>query len=575
MELLHQPEDIVDQRYRIIKILGEGGSGTTYLAEDTDSHQLVAMKALSLHRLNDWKLMELFEREAKILSQLHHRAIPRYLGYFHTETTLEHCFYIVQAQAQGKSLAALIADGWRTTEDEVRYIATQILEILVYLHSLNPVVIHRDIKPQNIIRRDDGKVYLVDFGAVQNTYYNTFMRGSTVVGTYGYMAPEQFRGQAVPATDLYGLGATILFLLTHRSPADLPMERLKIDFRHHVQISDEFADWLEKMLEPDVEERFNSAIEALASLSDEQAIAAKVSTPVSGKTIAGVGATIATSTMAIALLNAYKWLFLGVFGIIPLSSMCQNTVAIKDYYHQVRNANALVMESSPNGENERMSLLVCTIHRHNFKGTEFLITQGADVKLPDRQGNTPLHLLFLEPFDPYIPRDDYQIAKMLVGRGADINLQNQKGKTPLQLAVQNSQPQIIKLLLKSGGDINQRDRSGATLLHLAISKIDQPVYGRVNTDTQEMIQQLIKGGVNINVTDNQGRTPLHQAVLSYETRAIEQLLKQGANVNAEDKNGNTPLQLITKNYIGDPKDKDISSENQAIADILKKNGAKD
>ncbi|WP_427159800.1 hypothetical protein ACQFX9_28080 [Aliinostoc sp. HNIBRCY26] len=71
MELLHQPEDIVAQRYRIIKILGEGGSGTTYLAEDTDSHQLVAMKALSLHRLNDWKLMELFEREAKILSQLH------------------------------------------------------------------------------------------------------------------------------------------------------------------------------------------------------------------------------------------------------------------------------------------------------------------------------------------------------------------------------------------------------------------------------------------------------------------------------------------------------------------------
>ncbi|AKG19986.1 protein kinase domain-containing protein [Calothrix sp. 336/3] len=541
MELLHQPEDIIAQRYRIIQILGEGGSGTTYLAEDTDKHQLVALKALSLHRLNDWKLMELFEREAKILSQLDHQAIPSYLGYFHTETTLEHCFYIVQAQAPGKSLAASIADGWRTTEDEVRYIAEQILEILVYLHSLNPVVIHRDIKPQNIIRRDDGKVYLVDFGAVQNTYYNTFMRGSTVVGTYGYMAPEQFRGQAVPATDLYGLGATILFLLTHRSPADLPMERLKIDFRHHVQISDEFADWLEKMLEPDMEERFSSAVEALAALSGKQAIAPKVTTPVSWKTIAGVGATIATSTMAIALLNAYKWLVLGAFGIVPLSGTCQNTDAIKDYYHQVHNANALVMESSPYGENERMPLLVCTIRRYNLEGTKFLITQGADVKLPDRHGNTPLHLLFLEP-NPYTAQGDYQIAEMLIAKGADINLQNHNGKTPLQLAVQNSQPPIIKLLLQSGGDVNQRDRNGATLLHLAISKTNQPVYGRTNTDTQEIIQLLIKGGANINATDNQGRTP---------------------------------LQLITKNYIDDLKTKKLSSDDQAIADILNKNGAKE
>ncbi|WP_427159798.1 ankyrin repeat domain-containing protein [Aliinostoc sp. HNIBRCY26] len=112
----------------------------------------------------------------------------------------------------------------------------------------------------------------------------------------------------------------------------------------------------------------------------------------------------------------------------------------------------------------------------------------------------------------------------------------------LQLAVQNSKPQIIKLLLKSGGDINQRDRNGATLLHLVISKTNQSVYGRVNTDTQEIIQQLIE---------------------------------RGASINVEDKDGNTPLQLISKNYIGDPKDKKLSSENQAIADILKKNGAKE
>jgi serine/threonine protein kinase len=228
MEQLHQTEDIIAQRYRIIDTLGQGGSGTTYLAQDLQTSQRVALKALSLHRMNDWKMMELFEREAKVLAQLNHPAIPRYLEYFHVDTPSDRSFYIAQQLAQGKSLAALVQEGWHATEVEVRRIAEQILEILVYLHEQTPHVIHRDIKPQNIIRREDGQVFLVDFGAVQDTYYNTFMRGSTVVGTFGYMAPEQFRGQAVPATDLYGLGATILFLLTHRSPAELPTDGLKL-----------------------------------------------------------------------------------------------------------------------------------------------------------------------------------------------------------------------------------------------------------------------------------------------------------------------------------------------------------
>ena len=98
-------------------------------------------------------------------------------------------------------------------EKEVENIAQQILEILKYLHSLDPPVIHQDIKPRNIIRDDNGKIYLVDFGAVQNIYHNTSMRAKTVFVTYGYMPSEQYRGKAIPATDLYSLGATLLHLL--------------------------------------------------------------------------------------------------------------------------------------------------------------------------------------------------------------------------------------------------------------------------------------------------------------------------------------------------------------------------
>ncbi|MFM7889019.1 MAG: serine/threonine protein kinase, partial [Pseudanabaena sp.] len=228
----------------------------------------VALKALSLRRMNEWKVLELFEREAKVLAQLDHPAIPRYLDYFQIDHENDRDFYIVQQLVAGRSLAQEITNGWHGSESDIQQIAEQVLDVLIYLHELKPPVVHRDIKPQNLIRQPNDKIALVDFGAVQDTYRNTQIGGSTVVGTYGYMPPEQFRGKAVPATDLYALGATILFLLTGRSPSDLPEVRFKINFRNSVNISPHFADWLEKMLEPAIEDRFSSARQALSFLQN-------------------------------------------------------------------------------------------------------------------------------------------------------------------------------------------------------------------------------------------------------------------------------------------------------------------
>jgi len=272
MEILHQPGEIIAEKYRILNTLGQGGIATTYEAQDLKNNEKVALKALSLRRMHDWKTMELFEREARILSQLNHPAIPKYLDYFQVDTAQDRAFYIAQQLAPGQSLAVLVENGWRPDSIEIWGLAIQVLKILIYLHSFTPPVIHRDIKPQNIIRQENGRVFLVDFGAVQDTYHNTVTGGSTVVRTYGYMAPEQFRGQAVLSTDLYGLGTTLLFLLTRKPPSDLPQRKLKIDFRSQVRIDKDFADWLEKMLEPVIEDRFSSAKEALSVLWGEQAL---------------------------------------------------------------------------------------------------------------------------------------------------------------------------------------------------------------------------------------------------------------------------------------------------------------
>jgi serine/threonine protein kinase len=267
--------------------------GITYKAEDLFSNgEQVAIKAMSLGQIQDWKALELFEREAKVLETLHHPAIPRYFNYFQVDTPSDRAFYLVQELAEGQSLASLVEQGWRATEADVQWIAIEVLEILIYLQGLVPPVIHRDIKPRNLILHpSDRRIFLVDFGSVQAAYHNTFAAGSTIIGTFGYMPPEIFQGKAVPASDLFSLGATLLFLLTHRSPADLPQTRLRIDFRSQVRLSEKLATWLEKMLEPALEDRFQSATEALQALcSSPQPISSSFSLPLATSNLLGTAA---------------------------------------------------------------------------------------------------------------------------------------------------------------------------------------------------------------------------------------------------------------------------------------------
>jgi WD40 repeat protein/Tfp pilus assembly protein PilF len=262
----HAPGELVGNRYRIEGVLGRGGIGTTYLAEDIELGSRVAIKRLWLWHQHDWKVLELFEREARVLAGLTHPAIPRYLGHFQTETEHGPCFYLVQTLAAGRALSARVDQGWRPDERTIRWLADELLKVLEYLHSLSPPVIHRDIKPENLVLADDQRLFLVDFGAVRDTYRSTVSHGSTVVGTFGYMAPEQFTGHAVPATDLYGTGALLVYLLTQLSTAQLTQKNGRIDFRRHVKPSPGFALWLDRMLEPRLERRFESAAQARQEL---------------------------------------------------------------------------------------------------------------------------------------------------------------------------------------------------------------------------------------------------------------------------------------------------------------------
>ncbi len=204
--------------------LGRGSQGRTYAAIDIEADRAVAIKRMTLDAVDDWKPFDLFERECRVLRALDHDGIPAFFDSFEEP---DGTFNLVMELVEGTNLRNVSRDGERLSEAQAFSILHQILEIIDYLHSLSPPVIHRDIKPANIMRRADGRYCLVDFGGVRDAVRPD--GGSTIVGTFGYMAPEQLHGEATAATDIYSLGATILAVLTGTEPEKLPRKGLTID----------------------------------------------------------------------------------------------------------------------------------------------------------------------------------------------------------------------------------------------------------------------------------------------------------------------------------------------------------
>ncbi|MEG3966047.1 serine/threonine-protein kinase [Microcoleus sp. T2B6] len=252
-------KEILADRYQCDRRLGKQAGRQTLLARDLKTQQQVVVKLLSFSSDFNWEDLKLFEREVETLKSLSHVAIPRYLDSFEIDTPSRKGFALVQSYIEAKSLQEYLSDGCTFSESEVKQLATALLDILAYLHQRHPPVIHRDIKPSNILLKNRsgnsvGEVYLVDFGAVQ-TLATQQGKTLTVVGTYGYMPPEQFGGRAVPASELYGLGATLIALITKQHPADLPQKDLQIEFEQFTQLTPAFTNWLEWMTHPSLERR--------------------------------------------------------------------------------------------------------------------------------------------------------------------------------------------------------------------------------------------------------------------------------------------------------------------------------
>jgi tRNA A-37 threonylcarbamoyl transferase component Bud32 len=251
-------------RYRVTGVLGEGAQAETLEALDTESEKHVALKRFLVRGAKSWKDVELAEREARVLAQLSHPKLPRYLDAFEEDGAL----ILVMEKVEGESLAALRKRGGTLDRNEVLRLLDELGQVFEYLHARAPAIIHRDVKPGNVIRKPDGSFALVDFGSVRDSLKPE--GGSTVVGTFGYMAPEQFQGRALPQSDVYSLGATALAVLTGRDPEALPHRGLAIDVQAVLGHDRALADLLSRLLDPDPDRRPQRIRPLVAALPRER-----------------------------------------------------------------------------------------------------------------------------------------------------------------------------------------------------------------------------------------------------------------------------------------------------------------
>ncbi len=296
--------DFNSQGYEIQRELSQNISGVTYLAIQTKTQLPVVIKEFKFAQGATWVEYEAHQREIELLRQLHHPSLPVYLDEFETPSG----FCLVQEYKQAPTLAQT----QYFTPQEVKQIAMGVLDILVYLQGQNSPILHRDIKPENIlVDRSSGllNVHLVDFGLAIREESSPVVTHLPVKGSLGFMPPEQLLKQPLSkATDLYGLGATLICLVTETQSKDIGKlidENYRFNLRALAgKVTPQFSRWLAKMVEPRAKHRFANAETALKALKPISVVS-KPPTAVVGKFMPLVGLaglSVAASVLTTPLL---------------------------------------------------------------------------------------------------------------------------------------------------------------------------------------------------------------------------------------------------------------------------------
>ena len=494
---------LLDKRYEVISIVKAGGMGCVYKAKDTRLGIVVAVKKMLAVEgtAEDRKYAKKkFTDEAILLSKLHHGGLPKVSDFFveNDPDTCAPAHYIVMTFIEGRDLDTVMKENKKKPlpVDEAVDFFYQTLEILSYLHSQNPPVIYRDMKPSNVMIQK-GKVFLVDFGIAKSMMPQ--VKG-TLIGTPGYASPEQYKGFTDEGSDLYSLGATIHYLLTGIDPENSANPPFQYDpIKNLNPAVPEFLDELiMSMVKFKREERPVSAEEVLEKLSEEYSPDKKTTSPVPTQ-----------------------------------QGKYSSRIMVKRKKHPAGSQKSL---TNPIDVNKRDKDGMTGLHRAastgDVKEASALISMGAKIDVPDNSRRTPLQWAAEKGWD--------KMVELLASNGAAINIKDDYGKTPLHNAASYGHLETVKVLLKKGADVETVGNFEETPLHWAAYQ-----------GHRDIAELLISHQSNINPKDKNGDTPLHHAVSFNHRETVEYLIKKGANKSIKNNNAKTPLNLAMEKGYGE------------------------
>lgn len=291
---------LVDGKYKILNKVGQGGMSIVYLAMNEKANKQWAVKEVRKDGIKDFEVVKQgLVAETDILKKLSHPNLPSIIDVIDTDES----FIIIMDYIQGNSLNKALEEFGAQPQENVIAWAKQLCDVLGYLHTRNPAIIYRDMKPANIMLKPDGNVTLIDFGTARE-YKDKNLADTTCLGTVGYAAPEQFggMGQTDARTDIYCLGATLYHLVTGKNPCEPPYE-----IRPIREINPSLSSGLERIIlkctQRDPNDRYQSAAELMYALEHYN----EIDDIYRKKQKKKLGAFIATLSMAIVFAAASVW----------------------------------------------------------------------------------------------------------------------------------------------------------------------------------------------------------------------------------------------------------------------------
>jgi serine/threonine protein kinase len=570
-------DTILQNRYRIVRPLGRGGMGAVYEAFDERLSRTVALKETLVE--TD-ELRRAFEREARLLANLRHPALPKVLDHFSEPDGL----FLVMEFIPGDDLGGMIEhQGRAIPPSEVLRWAGQLMDVLEYLHTLNPPILHRDIKPSNLKLITPDQIVLLDFGLAKGTAGQMTRTAGASVLAYspGYSPLEQMQGAGTDErSDLYALGATLYHLMTNVKPPDalsraaavvngepdplLPADRINRDVQAFVSAA------LMRALALNIDNRPRSVREMREDLEGRgrPAAATVPMTPAvdeatrisltKGRAVAPLKAPAAKRQVVVSLpeetwvvekrgKGTWKWVA-GLSAIALLAVLATALYFISSGHKgsQRSQTNQPVAKTSPAPEgNVNVSGNINTAPENLNAQTASPSEIAAREKLA--QKNIPFSE---EAFARAIEKGVTGTVELFLDAGMSPNAKDSAGRPVLISAASNGSDNISRKLLAKGADVNARDDAGGTALMEA-----------AQNDHKATTKVLLENGADVDVRDSKGQTALLRAAARGRSEIVRMLINRGARIDIKDKDGRDALIWAEINNQSD------------VVEVLKKAGA--